>query len=196
MSPVAASLFLWYSQNDDWRNLSNGRSKNSLYSIFPKNFLKVSPSFVFPVWDLYTLWVLYVFTHKSIDLQVCHNRAIVWGLYTPPPFPGGLRADSDGLNLSRMPIFWLWNCWNCPVTFRWLSGACSPDWLSPTDFPADWPLEYHQTSCHIPLEMTGQQWKVQRKSGGLQRTPSRQLSLLVLLIKNENWINKPKNTLY
>ena len=88
------------------------------------------------------------------------------GLYTPPPFPGGLRADSDGLDLSRMPNFWLWNCWNCPVTFRWLSGACSPDWLSPTDFPADWPLEYHQTSCHIPLEMTGQQRKVQWKSSG------------------------------
>jgi hypothetical protein len=40
------------------------------------------------------------------------------GLYTPPPFPAGLRSDSVGLDLSRMPIFWLWNGWNCPVTFR------------------------------------------------------------------------------
>ena len=40
------------------------------------------------------------------------------GLYTAPLFPAGLRSDSVGLDLSRMPIFWLWNCWNCPVTVR------------------------------------------------------------------------------
>ena len=114
-----------------------------------------------------------------------------WGLYTLPPFPGRLHSDSNGLNLSRMPIFWLWSCWNFPVTF-WCRSARL---VSPTDFPMDCPSDFHQTRRQIPLEMTGQQWKVWRKSGGLQWTPSRQPSLLVLLIKNINSINKPNNTL-
>ena len=71
------SLFSWYSQNDKWRNLSNGMRRSSSYSVFPKNFSKVLLSFIFPVWDLYISWVLYVFTHILIDLQVCHNHAVV-----------------------------------------------------------------------------------------------------------------------
>ena len=141
------------------------------------------------IYNSFILWthqtsIMYIFPRgKSALAQLLIGRCFCRGLYTPPPFPGGLRADSDGLDLSRMPNFWLWNGWNCPVTFRWLSGACLPDWSSPTDFPTDWLPEYHQASNEIPPEMTRQQQKVQQKSGRLQRTLSRQPSLLILLIK-------------
>ena len=92
------------------------------------------------VWDnLKSAWIGLVHTwnlvatHIPCSLCVCANKKgrkqlKLGGLYTPPPFPGGLRSDSDGLDLSRMPIFWLWSCWNFPVTFRWFSGAGLPDW--------------------------------------------------------------------
>ena len=56
--------------------------------------------------------------NKSPLGTVLPRNASIRGLYTPPPFPAGLRSDSVGLDLSRMPNFWLWNGWNCPVTFR------------------------------------------------------------------------------
>ena len=49
------NISLWYSQNDAWRNLSNGM-RYSLYATFPRNLSKVSPSFIFPMWDLYIQW--------------------------------------------------------------------------------------------------------------------------------------------
>ena len=55
---------------------------------------------------------------SSSQFTESYKHALSRGLYTPPAFPAGVRPDSDGLNLSRMPIFWLWNGWNCPVTFQ------------------------------------------------------------------------------
>jgi hypothetical protein len=95
-----------------------------------------------------------------------------------PPFSGrtpvGLRRTRPIQNDNFLALEWLELSGDFPVTFRCMLVGL----VSPTDF--------HQTSSQIPPEMTGQQRKVRRKSGGLQRTPSRQPSLLVLLIKNKN----------
>ena len=44
------------------------------------------------------------------------------GLYTPTAFPGGLRADSVGLRVSRIHIFLLFHHSIFPMIFRCLSG--------------------------------------------------------------------------
>ena len=112
-----------------------------------------------------------------------------------PPFSGrtplGLRRTRPIQNANFLALELLEFSGDFPVIFRCRSAGL----VSPTDFPTDCPSDFHQTSRQIPLEMTGQQRKVRRKSGGLQRTPSRQPSLLVLLMKNINRINKPNNTL-
>jgi len=113
------------------------------------------------------------------------------GLYTPPPFPVGLHRTWPIQNAKFLALEWLELSGDFPVTFRCMFIGL----VSPMDFPPDCPSDFHQTSSQIPPEMTGQQRKVRWKSGGLQRTPSRQPSLLVLLRKNINWINNPNNTL-
>src|SRR6267378_1762555 len=53
-----------------------------------------------------------------------HKHGHNGGLYTPPLFPGGLQADSIGLNLSRMPIF---EVFTLPPFFRADSGRTPSD---------------------------------------------------------------------
>ena len=62
-----------------WMKESLGWDKELivLYTVFSKNFSKVLPSFVFPVWDLYISWVPYILTHLYHDLQICHNHVVV-----------------------------------------------------------------------------------------------------------------------
>ena len=100
-----------------------------------------------------------------------------------PPFSGrtplGLRRTRPIQNANFLALELLEFSGDFPVIFRCRSTGL----VSPTDFPTDCPPEYHQTSTESPPEMTGQHQKVRRKSTGLQRTPSRQSSLLVLLIK-------------
>ena len=93
-----------------------------------------------------------------------------------PPFSGRTRPIQ---NANFLALELLEFSGDFPVIFRCRSAGL----VSPTDFPTDCPPEYHQTSTESPPEMTGQHQKVRRKSTGLQRTPSRQSSLLVLLIK-------------
>ena len=107
-----------------------------------------------------------------------------------PPFsgrtPGGLRRTRPIQNAKFLALELLELSGDFPVTFRcMLTGLVESDRLSGglTTGISPNQLSYStgndQTAAESPTE-------VQRKSGGLQRTPSRQLSLLVLLIKNEN----------
>ena len=117
--------------------------------------------------------ILYLCNCQPKDTRSLHS----------PPFsrrtPLGLRRTRPIQNANFLALELLEFSGDFLVIFRCRSAGL----VSPTDFPMDCPPEYHQTSTESPPEMTGQHQKVRRKSTGLQQTPSRQSSLLVLLIK-------------
>ena len=97
------------------------------------------------------------------------------GLYTPPGFPGGLRADSGRTPSDpTYPEFWIFGSGMAGIV-QWLSGACLSDGLVRWTFPVDSPAGISPNQQGNPLESptessrksNGQQWKVQWK---VQRT--------------------------
>ena len=127
-------------------------------------------------------------------LQTWYNawpsRTPLWGgLYTTPLFPSRLCLDSVGLDLSRMPIFWLWNCWNCLVTVWWLSSACLSDYWVQWTFLADSPAGISPNQQANPLEITGQQRKVQQTAAE-SPTDNKQTSLLIIIINKKSNMDK------
>jgi len=107
---------------------------------------------------------------------------------------------------SGMAGFVQWLSGDFPVTFRCMLARL----VSPTDFSSGQSSWNITKPAESPPEITRQQQKVQwnppdspteftRQSNGIhwtvQRTTSRPAYLLLLLIKNQIWINKANNTL-
>ena len=123
---------------------------------------------------------------SHVLISACKERR---SLHSPPfsgQTPGGLQQTQPIQNANFLALELLELSSDFLVTF-WcmLTGLVESDRLSGGLTAGISPnqLSYStgndRTAAESPME-------VQQKSGGLQQTPSRQLSLLVLLIKNEN----------
>ena len=89
--------------------------------------LKRPHSIINCIWNIILIFGVHS-QRLPIFILSTHTHYDAWRSLHSPPFLAGLWSDSVGLDLFRMPNFWLWNCWNSLATFWQLSGACLPDW--------------------------------------------------------------------